>query len=62
MTHCQREVHRQNVCTILTASVLPGPVPTQSAPNGPETMRGRVRVPVPIFQRVANAEVCKDEI
>ncbi|KAL0978791.1 hypothetical protein UPYG_G00175240 [Umbra pygmaea] len=38
-----------------TASVLP--VPSQSAPKaGPETMRVRVRVPVPTCQRVANAE------
>ena len=43
-----------------TASVLP--VPTQSAvdPKGPEAMRERVRVPVPAFQQIANAEVCID--
>ena len=57
LAHCQTEVHRQKVCTVMTtASVLP--VPTQSAPKGPEAMRERVRVPVPTFQRVANAEVC----
>lgn len=56
--HCQTEVHRQKVCTVMTtASVLP--VSSQSAPKaGPEAMRARVRVPVPTCQRVANAEVC----
>lgn len=62
MAHCQTEVHKQKVSTILTTtSVLPPvPVPTQSAPKGPELMRERVRLPVPVFQRVANAEVCID--
>lgn len=57
--HCQTEVHRQKVCTVMTtASVLP--VSSQSAPKaGPEAMRARVRVPVPTCQRVANAEVTK---
>ena len=56
--HCQTEVHRQKVCTVMTTgSVLP--VPSQSAPKaGPEAMRARVRLPVPTCHRVANAEVC----
>lgn len=47
--------------TLPSWSCVP-PVPTQSAvaPKGPEAMRERVRVPVPTFQRVANAEVCID--
>lgn len=61
IAHCQTEVHKQKVSTILTTtSVLPpDPVPTQSAPKGPELMRERVRRPVSVSQRVANAEVCR---
>lgn len=53
MTQRQTKVHKQKVSTILTTtSVLPpAPVPTQSAPKGPELMRERVRLPVPVFQR-----------
>jgi len=57
-SHCQTEVHRQKVVTVMTtASVLPVKTSTGS-PKGPEGMRKRVKVPVPSFQRVANAEVC----
>lgn len=61
LAHCQTEVHRLKVCTIMTtASVLPVPTQSAVAPKEPEAMRERVRVPVPTFQRVASAEVCLD--
>lgn len=41
-----------------TASVLPVSNQSVVAPKGPEAMREQGSMPVPTFQRVANAEVC----
>ncbi len=52
----------KRMCTVRkyapSASVVSNGHPSQGVPMGPEEIRERARIPVPIIQQVANAEVC----